>query len=166
MTKSIVGALYVLAAAAAPAAAVSHDDGAGAASIAGRWQGPNYILARNGDCSGGNCMLTLDIVACGQGWCGIEVAQDMSCGGTALKLDAGEAGNGSTLYKGRLELAAGTEPYIVQAYLVAASGEDKEWLEIQGDTGGEFRVFRRSFPFNAQLARAGEAVCKTEKPVS
>jgi hypothetical protein len=173
MTKHILGAqhilgvLCVLAAAATPAAAVSPDAGSAAATIAGRWQGPNYILARNGDCSGGKCTLTLDIVACGNGWCGIEVAQDMSCGGTALKLDGGESGNGSTLYKGRLELAEGTEPYIVQAYLIpAASGDGKEWLEIQGDTGGEFRVFRRSFPFNAQLARTGNAVCKTEKPVS
>ena len=26
-------------------------------------------------------------------------------------------------------------------------------LQITGDTGGEFRAYRRSFPFEAQLAR-------------
>jgi len=168
MTKHILGGLCVAAAAAAAstAGATPPADGIGAA-IAGRWQGPNYMIAaRAPDCDGGRCTLTLDIVQCGDGWCGIEVAADNKCGATALKLDAGEAGGGSTVFKGRLELARGTEPYVVQAYLVPASGDDKEWLEIQGDTGGEFRVFRRSFPFNAHLVRAGDAICRTEKPVS
>ncbi len=167
MTKHILGALCVAAAAATAASAAQPAGGIAATTIAGRWQGPNYMTAaRAPDCDGGKCTLTLDIVPCGTGWCGIEVASDNKCGGTALRLDAGEAGGGSTLFKGRLELARGTEPYVVQAYLVPASGDDKEWLEIQGDTGGEFRVFRRSFPFNAHLVRAGEAICRTEKPVS
>jgi hypothetical protein len=166
MTKLILGALCVAAAAAA-VSAVQPAGAVGAASIAGRWQGPNYMLsARAPDCEGGRCTLTLDIVPCGTGWCGIEVASDNKCGGTALKLDAGEGGGSSTVFKGSLELARGTEPYVVQAYLVPSSGDDKEWLEIQGDTGGEFRVFRRSFPFNAHLVRAGDAICRTEKPVS
>jgi hypothetical protein len=168
MTKRILGALCVAAAAAAlPASATPQADGIGVTTIAGRWQGPNYMTAaRAPDCDGGRCTLTLDIVPCGTGWCGIEVASDNKCGGTALKLDAGEGGGSSTVFKGSLELAQGTEPYVVQAYLVPASGDDKEWLEIQGDTGGEFRVFRRSFPFNAHLVRAGDAICRTEKPVS
>ena len=169
MTKRILGALCVAAAAAAasPAGATPQGDGIAATTIAGRWQGTNYMTAaRAPDCDGGKCTLTLDIVPCDDGWCGIEVASDNKCGGTALKLDAGETGGGSTVFKGSLELARGTEPYIVQAYLVPTAGDVTEWLEIQGDTGGEFRVFRRSFPFNAHLARAGEAVCKSEKPVS
>jgi hypothetical protein len=167
MTKHILCALCVAAAAATSAGATPPADGIAAATIAGRWQGSNYMLAaRAPDCDGGKCTLTLDIVPCGDGWCGIEVASDNKCGGTALKLDGGEKGGGSTVFKGHLELARGTEPYVVQAYLVAASGDDKEWLEIQGDTGGEFRVFRRSFPFNAHLVRAGDAICRTEKPVS
>mgnify|MGYP000729911001 CR=1 FL=1 len=33
--------------------------------------------------------LTLDIVACGAGWCGIRVAENDTCAGTALKVDGG-----------------------------------------------------------------------------
>jgi hypothetical protein len=166
MTKEILWMLCVAAAAASPAGAAPQGDGI-VTTIAGRWQGANYMMsARAPDCDGGRCTLTLDIVPCGDGWCGIEVAADNKCGGTALKLDAGETSRGSTVFKGRLELAHGTEPYVVQAYLVPASDDDTQRLEIQGDTGGEFRVFRRSFPFNANLVRAGDAICRTEKPVS
>jgi uncharacterized low-complexity protein len=166
MTRLILTALCVVAAAAAATAKPAKHEGK-AADIMGRWQGPNYRMAALApDCGEGKCNLTLDIVRCGEGWCGIEVGQKDACGGTALKLDAGEPANGSTIFKGRLELAHGTEPYVVQAYLVPASGGSSEGLEIEGDTGGEFRAFRRSFPFNAHLVRAGEAVCKSEKPVS
>jgi hypothetical protein len=167
MTKHILSALCVAAAAATLATATPRAETISAPTIAGRWQGTNYMLAaRAPDCDGGRCTLTLDIVPCATGWCGIEVASDNTCGGTALRLDAGEAGGATTVYSGRLELARGTEPYVVQAYLMPASGDDKEWLEIQGDTGGEFRIYRRSFPFNAHLVRAGDAICKTEKPIS
>jgi hypothetical protein len=37
---------------------------------------------------------------------------------------------------------------------------------MTGDTGGEFRMFRRTFPFHATLTRTSEATCKLEKPVS
>ena len=53
-----------------------------AASIAGRWQGDSYA-------SDGGGPLTLDIVACGAGWCGVKVEAGDKCGGTALKIDAG-----------------------------------------------------------------------------
>ena len=161
MTKLILGALCVLAAASPAGARLAAPD------IAGRWQGENYRTASLApDCGGGACTLTLDIVRCGEGWCGIAVGHDNRCGGTALTLDAGEEGTGNTLFKGRLELASGTEPYVVQAYLVPAEGDAPVTLDIIGDTGGEFRMFRRSFPFQTNLVRAGAATCKAEKPVS
>ncbi len=51
--------------------------------------------------------LTLDIVACGDGWCGIKVEAGDKCGGTALKIDAGEALPDSDYiqFKGTLQLA-------------------------------------------------------------
>ncbi len=70
------------------------------------------------------------------------------------------------LFTGKLELARGTEPYVIEAYVQPAQGDHPMQLSMTGDTGGEFRVFRRSFPFHATLARTGDATCKLEKPVS
>jgi hypothetical protein len=114
-------------------------------------------------------MLVVDIAKCQTGWCGVEVVgSEQRCGATALILDSGqETGGSSTLFKGKLELAKGTEPYVVEAYLVSMSGGDvKTELQISGDTGGEFRMFRRSFPFNATLVRSGDAHCRPESTVS
>lgn len=138
------------------------------ADLSGRWEGRTYELARRGaDCDGQPCTLTLDLVRCGEGWCGVEVTgAARTCGTTALTLDGGVAGKFGP-FKGKLALAKGTEPYVVEAYLLSSSeGEAKAELEIAGDTGGEFRVFRRSFPFNATLARSGEALCRAESKVS
>lgn len=137
--------------------------------IGGRWEGRTFELARHGsDCGGKPCTLTLDVARCAAGWCGVEViGTEQRCGATALKLDAGEATGGNTRFKGKLELAKGTEPYVVEAYLVTMSGDAAgKQLQIVGDTGGEFRMFRRSFPFNATLAKSGEARCKPETTVS
>ena len=84
-----------------------------------------------------------------------------------MRLDGSSSESGNVYFKGKLELAKGTEPYVVQAYLVpAVDATEPQTLEILGDTGGEFRMFRRSFPFSTQLVRSGDAVCKAEKPVS
>ena len=139
-------------------------------ALGGRWQGPNYRMAAlSPDCENGACELTLDIVPCGKDWCGIEVGRNDTCGATALKLavNAKAEGEGPEL-EGSLTLADGTEPYVIRAYLAEAEGpEGKPMLHMTGDTGGEFRMYRRSFPFHATLARLGDAVCKdTTKPVS
>ncbi len=140
-----------------------------ASEVAGRWHNDRiWMLARGSeDCGNGSCGLTLDIVACGNGWCGIEVGPNNICGATALKFDAGKPEtSGGVLFKGNLELARGTEPYVIEAYVQPAQGDHPMQLSMTGDTGGEFRVFRRSFPFHATLARTGDATCKLEKPVS
>lgn len=141
-----------------------------AVDIAGRWQGTSYEITSDAvvDCNGNGCNLVLDIARCASGWCGVEVADGSTCGATALRLDQGaDDDNGSTLFKGKLELAHGTEPYVVEAYLLPAQGGDTQTtIEIAGDTGGEFRMFRRTFPFNAQLVRAGDATCKPETSLS
>ncbi|HEX2843045.1 MAG TPA: hypothetical protein VHO05_17370 [Hyphomicrobium sp.] len=140
-----------------------------AVDISGRWEGRTYEIARRGpDCGDKPCTLTLDVARCATGWCGVEVTgSEQRCGDTALKLDAGDASGSVTLFKGKLELAKGTEPYVVEAYLVNMSGDTvAKQLQIAGDTGGEFRMFRRTFPFNATLARSGEARCKPETTVS
>jgi hypothetical protein len=140
-----------------------------ASELAGRWQGRAYELARAEQCGDKPCTLTVDLVPCASGWCGVEVTgAEQRCGATALKLDGGAANpGGATVFKGELKLAKGTEPYVVEAYLIPrTSSDDKTELQITGDTGGEFRAFRRSFPFNATLARVSDAKCRPESTVS
>lgn len=167
-------ALLCVLSAAGPALAGEDASGAKPAEaatvdIAGRWEGRTYELARSDGCDGKPCTLTLDLVRCAAGWCGVEViGAGHRCGATALRLDAGEANpNGPAVFKGKLELAQGTEPYVIEAYLVGPSaGDDTSELQLTGDTGGEFRMFRRSFPFNATLVRAGDAQCRPDATVS
>ena len=159
MLKVILSGLCVLATASPLFAGIT------AANIAGRWQGPSYASKAGGP-------LTLDIVACGTGWCGIKVEAGDTCGGTAMKLDAGVAVDDSDYiqFKGTLQLAAGTEPYVVQTSIFLPVPDDPPGaplkMQITGDTGGEFRAYRRSFPFEAQMARIKDAVCEAPQTVS
>lgn len=140
--------------------------------ISGRWEGRTYELSRTrSDCSGTVCKLTLDVGKCGAGWCGVEVVgAERRCGTTALKLDSGTKADAEStpVFKGNLTLAKGTEPYVVEVNLLVgpAAGEDGPQLQILGDTGGEFRMFRRSFPFSTTLAKVGDAVCRPESTLS
>ena len=127
--------------------------------IAGRWQGPSYQI-------GGSEQLTLDIVACAQGWCGILIAANDTCGGTALRLDAGRLDDDTSRYEGTLQLAPGTEPYTVHASLYPPQNGRPMNLQITGDTGGEFRAYRRTFPFDSGLVRVKDAVCHAPATVS
>ena len=63
MLKVMVSAICVLAAA-MPLASNASAAEIKASDIAGRWQGETYAQEKGGN-------LTLDIVACGAGWCGI-----------------------------------------------------------------------------------------------
>jgi hypothetical protein len=158
----IIAAVCVLAAAGVAAALTPAD------VLAGRWTGETYRMAAlSPGCKNGRCTLTLDIVRCPSGWCGIEVSEAGGCGGTTLKLIEGtEGATGGVQLEGSLALAEGTEPYVVRAYVSAADEQEPVTLHITGDTGGEFRIYRRSFPFEAMLTRISEAVCTLEKPVS
>jgi hypothetical protein len=158
MLTPIVRVLCVLVAAApfvtdAFAASLSTSD------IAGRWQGTTWMRETGGE-------LTLDIVACGGGWCGIRVAANDACTGTALKIGAGVVEEGNAQFEGTLELAAGTEPYTVHATILPPEDGKPLAMQITGDTGGVFRAYRRSFPFEAQMARTRDAVCKAPQTVS
>jgi hypothetical protein len=153
MFKVILGGLLVLASAAASAA------GLAPTQIAGRWTGDDRTSGR----------ITLDIVACGSAWCGVKVEAGDKCGGTALKVEFVEAlgqPSNSLQFNGTLELAPGTKPYVVQAWLVPPSEKRPLKLQIAGDTGAVYREYLRSFPFDAQLARVGDAVCRAPQTVS
>lgn len=161
--------LSVCVGAAAPAFSTADSQPSGPIQVAGRWHSDRVwdMSRRATDCKDGKCGLTLDVVACGDSWCGIQVGENGACGLAALKLDAGKAASsGGMLFSGNLQLAGGTEPYIVEAYLQPPAGTAPMMLSMTGDTGGELKMFRRSFPFHATLARTGEATCGLEKPVS
>ena len=155
--------LCVLAAAAPAHAALDAPD------IGGRWQGENFRMASlSPGCEAGACTMTLDIVRCGETWCGIEVTNANTCGMTALTFRSlGEAKRSGVSFEGELLLAAATEPYVISGFVeTPLEGKGPAQLHMTGDTGGEFRIWRRSFPFHATLARVGDAVCSGERPVS
>lgn len=152
----------VFVASAAGAAVAADSDG-----LAGRWSGHHYRMAARDGCTGDDCRrLVLDVSRCGEGWCGVLVGKDGLCGATALRLGAGRPGRNQVIeFDGRLELASGVEPYTIRATLGSAEG-DGPMLWLTGDTGGEYRLYRRTFPFEAQLARSGDAVCRAESKTS
>jgi hypothetical protein len=158
MLKVILSALCVLAAA-PPLAADANAADLKAADIAGRWQGQSWSRESGS-------ILTLDIVACGDGWCGIRVAANDTCAGTALKVGAGTVDENNAQFEGTLELAPGTEPYTVHATIFPPEEGKPLAMQITGDTGGEFRAYRRSFPFEAALARIKDAICHAPQTVS
>lgn len=141
-------------------------------SLAGRWTGPRHgfgARTKSEGCQNGRCTLTLDISACGADWCGIIVTPDGGCGAQALKVTQSASPDRRSAFEGKLELAKGSDPYVVEAwYSPAAAGEPDPAprLGFIGDTGPELMMFRRSFPFSANLAREGEAKCALERATS
>ncbi len=139
-----------------------------AADLSGRWSGQSFRCVKTTASGGNGCQITLDISRCGEAWCGLRVtdADGKRCGGEAMRLEANPEAKGP-VFQGRLTLAEGSEPYVIEARLRQAAGEAAVTLDIIGDTGPELRYFRRSFPFEAMLTRSGDAVCKKDdKPVS
>lgn len=158
MLKRTLSVICVLVAAAPLVSAAIAAD-VKVADVAGRWEGDTYAREAGGK-------LTLDIVACGAGWCGIRVSANDTCGGTALKFNAGVVEEGNAQFEGTLELAPGTEPYTVRATIFPLEEGKQPTMQIIGDTGGQFRIYRRTFPFEAQMARTRDAVCKAPQTVS
>ncbi len=135
--------------------------------IGGRWTGqPMGFLDPAKVCGGKDCELVLDIVRCGDKWCGIRVEKAGVCGGTALLLTPHNVTDPKVtpVFDGSLELADGTQPYTIEASLRPDPTGALTQLTMVGDTGPELMMMRRSFPFRTVMARIGDAVCKTDKP--
>jgi len=171
MLASVMAAAIIATSFGGSAAAETSDEAVSApatpVSLAGRWSGKRHGYGRSeadGDCSNG-CTLTYDLVACQDGWCGIAVKDDKTCGAIGVRLAANAAvTDGGGTYKGQLVLAKDTAPYSVEAWYNRDEGTAK--LHFLGDTGPELRIMRRSFPFEAELARTGDATCTLEKATS
>lgn len=137
-----------------------------AEDFSGRWSGNYYGFGEmRSRCKGGSCKITLDIAPCGKGFCGVLVKEDGGCGGVAMKAEPGEAKETWMQFNGTLELDPKAAGYVIQATLWS-NDEGKRGVEIVGDTGKELMFMRRSFPFSANLARSGDAVCTDAKATS
>ena len=138
------------------------------AEIAGRWSGNYYGHgSQRATCAGSGCTITLDISACATGWCGVRVKDDGGCGGVAMTAITAEARPNAQKFTGKLDLVPGAEAYTIEATLWKSDdGDPKRFINMIGDTGSELRFMRRSFPFEAALARSGDATCVSDKPVS
>lgn len=137
--------------------------------LAGRWSGKRYGYGMREDgpkCRSAGCVITFDIVACPTGWCGIRVADDKSCGAVGLHLASDAKSENPNRFAGKLELAQGTAPYVVEAWYGPGDDSDKPHLSFVGDTGTELLMMRRSFPFEAHLERVADATCTLEKATS
>ena len=141
-----------------------------AISLAGRWKGPhrsyNMRATDTGQCANGACELTYDIVACPTGWCGIAVTGDATCGAIGLHIALDTQKAKPNVFSGKLELAKGSAPYTVEAWHHANDDGARPTLNFIGDTGPELLMMRRSFPFQAELARVSDATCTLEKATS
>jgi hypothetical protein len=156
-------------------------------NLAGRWSGNHYANTMRAPILRGDPStigdpspaavaqkvktLTYDIVACGDAWCGIAVTDEATCGAVALKLARDPKSGRGNAFRGKLELAKGSAPYVVEAWYSApdtktGEGSEKAHLNFVGDTGGELLMMRRSFPFQAEIARVGEPTCTMEKSTS
>jgi hypothetical protein len=137
-------------------------------SLAGRWSGQPYAIQNDATrCGNGECKLVVDIVPCAAGWCGIEVDKANACAAEAMQLKTHSDQKRQNAFEGKLSLGKDTQSYVIDATVEPAEEGRPATLEIVGDTGPEFRWFRRSFPFQAALTRISDAVCKAnEKPVS
>ena len=116
-----------------------------------------------------NQSLTFDLSRCKDGWCGIEVTNAGSCGRTILRV-ANATGDNNSELTGQLELAAQTQPYAIGINLYRRSPDDSGMLMIsghtRGDTGSQFEPWRRTYPYMASFARAGDTVCRHDPKVS
>jgi hypothetical protein len=123
-------------------------DGDGAA-IEGRWQTAKKDLV-------------LDIDRCAQGYCGQLVTDDNRCDRTVLTVAyrTTSAGPLEPAFDGEFAPPKGLRPtYKVRVSVTKAAGTRPPSLLIIGDVV-EPDPMRRSFPYRALLARAGEATCQ------
>jgi hypothetical protein len=162
MLASLAGAFVGLMAGLGPASARPE-----VSAIAGRWV--SEIAEAKEACGEAGCQLVYDLVPCGKGWCGIEVKDDKTCGRTALRLDAGAPTQYGVIFEGSYERAPATQLYTVKAQLYTeqrSPPQGRLMLFVQGSTDGAFQPFRRTYPMQMLMTRAGDPVCRGEASTS
>jgi hypothetical protein len=129
------------------------------AEIAGRWVSDKEWVQDD-------YRMTLDISRCGTSWCGVEVKNDTTCGRTVLRLDQGTPHEVESFaeFAGRIEVAPGTQPYVVRASI--ARRDTGLQMHLSGHSGDKFEPWRRNYPYRQLMVRAGDAVCRADPKVS
>jgi hypothetical protein len=101
--------------------------------------------------------LVLDVVRCGERYCGRIVRSGDQCAQTVLTVSpkAASAEVSQPAFDGELALPGRGHPYKARVTLTGAGK-----MQIVGDEVDPSFV-RRSFPFHALLARVGDARCRS-----
>lgn len=108
----------------------------------------------------------LDIGRCGAGWCGIRVRADGSCGDLALRLEPAEAMFGTDRFAGTFDRRTGADRHAVQGHLYRPQADAQPVLALTGEPGERLQPMRRTFPYQDELRRSGEAACRAEDKTS
>lgn len=144
-----IGAVLLLSAAAILGMAMPV--AASAESAVGRWQSERPALV-------------LDISACAEGYCGVQVNADGSCDRRVLTFAALSEMFPLTVPAveppGRLQLATHPAPMEARVSLAPGRAESPPRIIIYAsERAGPAMAMRRFFPFQAVLARIGDAAC-------
>ena len=107
----------------------------------------------------------LDITRCGEGWCGIRLKPDQTCGALALRLSARAEATSPHRLEGTLNLEPAMQNYRVTATAKPLDAARPTELHVFGapETSG---LPTRIIPFVDQLVRGPEAICRHDNKVS
>ena len=105
--------------------------------------------------------LVLDIGRCGEQFCGQAVRSNNECDRTILTVAVNTT---SQTFDGELVAPGRAKPYKVKISVTTDTNTDRARMVIVGDDV-EPSFVRRTFPFRALLARAGDATCRPN-PIS
>ena len=121
--------------------------------LTGRWTSANHKYV-------------LDIVKCGEDWCGVKINADQSCGAIALRLSHVAKAGTIVMLNGRLDLQPEIEPYEVSISFDNANNANPTQIQMLGDPNEAPSLMTRTIRFYDLLARSGEAQCKAESKTS
>ncbi len=102
----------------------------------------------------------LDIVKCGETWCGVKINADQSCGEVALRLRHVAKAGATVMLVGRLDLQPEIEPYEVSVTFDNANNANPTEVQMLGDPNVTPSLLTRTIQFYDLLARSGDAQCK------
>jgi hypothetical protein len=119
---------------------------------------PAYASILEGRWKSIDGILLVDVVPCGDVFCGRLVGKGNRCLGQILKLKPVE--DDPLVLSGELDLAENYGSYTVYAIIRGKEGERPQMKLIGGDR--THSVFSRSMPVDVLLTRVGEAACQPQ----
>jgi hypothetical protein len=137
----------------APSPAGAQSATSGAASVEGRWRSERPAL-------------TLDVARCNEGYCGMAVDAAGRCGAPVLTFGSPAASVFGEEGSGRLRLPDARTPLDARVALLLQPSGTAILMIVAVEPGSRpLSYMRRTFPFEARMARIGDASCAT-RPVS